>query len=171
MPGEAEFVDLTEVDDLDVGERVFAVDVERVVVGEAWKCLTPPGRVAQPADHRCKRQDRRPGLERRPLDSPDLVRSGRASRAGDGRNQTASGMARMAPGQSLTGRWMKRSVMSGGGSRCCKIWICWKASPSGTSIAPVVRSRRSSRIVRPGDVKVRGRYADDQPEQKRQSAP
>ena len=35
--------------------------------------LAPPGRVPEPSDERGERQDRRPGLERRPLGAPDRV--------------------------------------------------------------------------------------------------
>ena len=113
MPGEAVLVDLAEVDDLDVGQRALAVRAEHVIVGQPGERLAPPGRVAQPADDRGERQDRRPGLQRRPLDPPDLAPREEPAEQRDGRARPASGIARITPGQSLAGRWMNRFVIFG----------------------------------------------------------
>ena len=104
VPGEAEFIHFTEVNDLDIGQRVFAVDVECVIVGQAGERFTPPGRVAQPANHGGEGQNGRPGLERGPLDSPDLAIRAQSRPRKRRRHQTASGTARIAPGKSLVGR-------------------------------------------------------------------
>ncbi len=91
MPGQAVFIDLPEIDDLDRGERVLPIDAERVIVRQPRKCVTPPGRVAQPADDGSERQDRGPRLERRPLDAPDRCLRETSSRARRRINQTSQG--------------------------------------------------------------------------------
>ena len=73
VPGEAVLVSLAEVDDLDVGKGGPAITAERVVMSQPGQCFAPPGRVAQPADDRREGEDGRPGLERRPLHSPELA--------------------------------------------------------------------------------------------------
>ena len=113
VPGQAVLVDLAEVDDLDVGKRARRSRAERVIVGQPRQRFAPPGRVAQPADDRRECQDRRPGLQRRPLDAPDLA-PGKDRPSRRRTNQTASGNARIAPAsRSRAGGRTGRSVAAG----------------------------------------------------------
>ena len=159
MPGEAVFVDLAEVEDLDVGQGPAAVGVEHVVVGQPRQGLAPPGGVAQPADDRGERQDRRPGLQRGPLDAPDrMPREGPASsrrtiQTTSGTSQDRARAARSAgasTNRSRTGRGVRDSTSRpAGGSR-------GTPGPAAASIAADV-TRPSIQSARPpGGSNVRG---------------
>ena len=99
MPGQAVFIDLPKIDDLDSRERVLPIEAERVIVCQPRECITPPGGVAQPADDGREREDGGPSFQRRPLDAPDAM-LGQSPSGQALINQMASGTARIAPGQS-----------------------------------------------------------------------
>src|SRR5208337_5213308 len=71
--GERVLVSLAEVDDLDVGKGTTAIIAQRVVMSQSGQCFAPPGRGAKPAHHRRESEDGRPGLERWPLNTPELA--------------------------------------------------------------------------------------------------
>ncbi len=73
VPGQAVFINLPEIDDLDRGERVLPIEAERVIVRQPRKRITPPGGVAQPADNGSEREDGGPRFQCRPLNAPDAM--------------------------------------------------------------------------------------------------
>ena len=145
--------------------------VEHVVVGQPGQRLAPPGRVAQPADQRGERQDRRPGLQRRPLDAPDRVL------AEDPAEQPADDPDGQRDGQDharqVAGRPIDEQVRlgrAGGAGRCRAGGSPRTPAPAGRASRQVVTTP-SIQSARPRLATERPRQlAGDQPEQQRERA-